>query len=78
MNSKELLESLREAARGEEGATAMYLNHISAITHRSGLEKEDAETARAIIDHLIGENEVHRRTILDIIEKMEGRRADDI
>lgn len=77
MNSKELLDALREAARGEEGATAIYLNHISAITLRSGLEKEDMETARAIIDHLIGENEVHRRTILEIIEKMQGRQSSD-
>lgn len=78
MENKELLEALREAARGEEGATATYLNHISAITLRSGLDKEDIETARAIIDHLIGENEVHRRTILEMIDKAQRRKSSDI
>jgi len=68
MKKVELLNSVQEAIRTEESASAIFLTHLQALTERMGIDKALEGEARQVLEHLISENKRHQ-TILEALQK---------
>jgi rubrerythrin len=68
MKKSDLLNSLQEAIRTEESASAIFLTHLQALTERMGIDKALAGEARQVLEHLITENKRHQ-AILEALQK---------
>ena len=77
MNKADLLSALQEAVRGEESASAIFLEHLHALTERAGIDKPLAEKARNTLEHLIKENKRHKSILGSLQERIQGDDRND-
>ncbi|MFO7870195.1 MAG: hypothetical protein R6V03_02045 [Kiritimatiellia bacterium] len=76
MTKEELQESISEAIRTEESASALYLKHLDAIVTRSGLPDNTVNEARQIVFALINANKRHKALLEDLRERVRGEKID--
>ncbi len=77
MNKTDLLNSLQEAIRTEESASAIFLEHLHALTERTGIDELTAEETRAVLEHLIRENKRHQSILQSWQERIQGDERHD-
>ncbi len=77
MKREKLLEKLRQALRTEENATAIYMEHLSALAGRIEIDKHLADRIHSVLDFLVKENQRHKSLVLDMIELIERTERDD-
>lgn len=77
MNKTDLLDSLQEAIRKEESASAIFLAHLQALTDRLGIPQATADEARRVLDHLITENQRHKSILEALQTQIKGDQRHD-
>ncbi len=77
MKKSELLLNLQEAIRTEESASAIFLEHLHALTERVGIDEQIAGKTRESLEHLIRENTRHRNILETMRERVKGEERDD-
>jgi rubrerythrin len=77
MKKAELLRSIKEAIRGEESATTVYLKHLTALVSRANLPPVEIEKIRESIEYLIKSNQRHSAILTQMQERIEEDQHDD-
>ena len=77
MNKTDLLNSIQEIIRTEESASAIFLEHLHALTERAGFEEILAGKARGVLEHLIKENKRHQSILEALQQQIKGDERHD-
>jgi len=76
ITKKELIIKLNEAAITEENAVIIYTQHLKTILPWSGLNIEDQNEIRNLLDTLANDSKVHKKTFMLLKEKVEKDKRD--
>lgn len=77
MNKTDLLNVIQEAIRTEESASAIFLEHLHALTERAGIDTQLALQTQTVLASLIEENKRHRAILQSVYTRINEEDRND-
>lgn len=77
MKKKDLINELEEALRTEEESSAIYAQHIHALSERLDLDKKFIKEFKLITEQLIKFNKQHKVKCEELINNIKKDKRDD-